>query len=101
LGFAVNIALTRKSAIAQTGVVRCDTRRPAKRRWKREIVRLPTLRKRIGTAFGTARLVEFALSADDALLFRSVGQIRDWVMYARRRDWLVQVFRDHQFGIEN
>src|SRR5207302_4047543 len=29
--------------------------------------------KRIGTAFGTARLVEFALSADDALLFRPVG----------------------------
>src|SRR5260370_3823838 len=57
----------------------------AKRRWKREIVRLPTLRKRIGTAFGTARLVEFALSADDALLFRSVGQILDWGMYARRR----------------
>src|SRR5712671_6926961 len=28
LGFAMNIALTRKSAIAQTGVVRCDTRRP-------------------------------------------------------------------------
>jgi hypothetical protein len=26
-----------------------------------------------GTAFGTARLVEFASSADDALLFRSVG----------------------------
>jgi hypothetical protein len=25
-----------------------------------------------GTAFGTARLVELALSADDALLFRSV-----------------------------
>src|ERR1700730_6782362 len=25
-----------------------------------------------GTAFGTARLAEFALSADDALLFRSV-----------------------------
>jgi hypothetical protein len=27
----------------------------------------------VGTAFGTALLVEFALSADDALLFRSVG----------------------------
>ena len=26
-----------------------------------------------GTAFGTARLVELALSADDASLFRSVG----------------------------
>jgi hypothetical protein len=45
----------------------------AKRRWKREIVRLPTLRRRVGTPFGTARLVEFALSADDALLFRPVG----------------------------
>jgi hypothetical protein len=44
----------------------------AKRRSKRDIVRLLTLRKRVGTAFGTARLVELALSADDALLFRSV-----------------------------
>ncbi len=44
----------------------------AKRRWDRDIVRLLTLRKWVGTAFGTARLVEFALSADDALLFRSV-----------------------------
>src|SRR5260370_2358850 len=28
--------------------------------------------KRVGTAFGTARLVGLALSTDDALLFRSV-----------------------------
>ena len=32
-------------------------------------------RKRGGTAFGTARLVEFALSPDDALLFGSVGPL--------------------------
>jgi len=44
----------------------------AKRRWERDIVRLPTLRKWVGTAFGTARLGGVALSADDALLFRSV-----------------------------
>jgi len=47
----------------------------AKRRWERDIVRLLTLRRWVGTAFGTARLIEFALSADDALLFRSVGPI--------------------------
>jgi len=54
----------------------CSTLRyaaTAKRRWEREIVRLLTLRKWVGTAFGTARLVEFALSADEALLFGSVG----------------------------
>jgi hypothetical protein len=33
----------------------------AKRRWERDIVRLPMLRKWAGTAFGTARRVEFAL----------------------------------------
>jgi hypothetical protein len=44
----------------------------AKRKWKRDIVRLLTLRKWLGTAFGTAWLVELALSADDALLFRPV-----------------------------
>ncbi len=33
------------------------------------------LRKWVGTAFGTARFIEFALSADDALLFRSAGPI--------------------------
>jgi hypothetical protein len=43
-------------------------------RWQeREIVRRPALRKRVGTAFSTARLVEFALSAEDTLLFRFVG----------------------------
>src|SRR5258708_6360770 len=47
----------------------------AKRRWERDIVRLLTLSKMVGTAFGTARLIRFALSADDALLFRSVGPI--------------------------
>jgi hypothetical protein len=45
----------------------------AKRRRERDIVRLLMLRKWVGTAFGTARLIEFSLSADDALLFRSVG----------------------------
>jgi hypothetical protein len=44
----------------------------AKRRWERDIVRLLTLRKWVGTAFGTARLVELALSADGALLFPCV-----------------------------
>jgi hypothetical protein len=44
----------------------------AKRSWKRDIVRLATLRKWVGTTFGTAWLVELALSADDALLFRIV-----------------------------
>jgi hypothetical protein len=34
----------------------------AKRRWERDIIRLLTLRKWAGTAFGTARLIEFALS---------------------------------------
>jgi hypothetical protein len=68
LGFAMNIALTRKSAIASA----LRYAAAAKRRWKREIVRLPTLRRRVGTAFGTARLVAFALSADDAWLFRTV-----------------------------
>src|SRR5260370_39106101 len=34
--------------------------------------------KRVGTAFGTALLVEFALSADDALLFRSVRPFHHW-----------------------
>jgi hypothetical protein len=33
------------------------------------MIRLLTLEKRAGTAFGTARLVELALSADEALLF--------------------------------
>jgi hypothetical protein len=47
----------------------------AKRSWERDIVRLLMLRKWVGTAFGTARLIEFALSADDALLFRSVGPL--------------------------
>jgi len=50
----------------------------AKRRWERDIVRLLMLRKWVGTAFGTARLIEFALSADDALLFRSVCPIHHW-----------------------
>src|SRR5258705_17094 len=47
----------------------------AKRRWERDIVHLLALRKWAGTAFGTARLVEFALSADDALLFRPIGPV--------------------------
>jgi hypothetical protein len=72
LGFAMNIAFTRKSAIVDWRItLRCAA--TTKRRWERDIVRLRTLRKWVGTAFGTAWLVGFALSADDALLFRSVG----------------------------
>jgi len=44
--------------------------------------------KAIGTAFGTARLIEFVLSADDAWLFRLVGLVhhrasRAWLITAR------------------
>jgi hypothetical protein len=41
----------------------------AKRRWEREIVRPWAFRMLVGTAFGTARLIEFALSANWASLF--------------------------------
>ena len=50
----------------------------AKRRWERDIVRLLTLRRWVGTAFGTARFAELALSADDASLFRSVRPFHHW-----------------------
>jgi hypothetical protein len=68
--------------VAQTHPEECDrvdwrsTLRYAatvKRRRECDIVRLVALRRWGGTAFGTARLVEFALSADDASLFRPVG----------------------------
>jgi hypothetical protein len=51
--------LTRKSAIANwRSTLRHEA--TAKRRWEHDIVRLLTLRKWVGTAFGTARLVGLA-----------------------------------------
>src|ERR1700730_9286484 len=61
---------------------------PAKRRWERDIVRLLTLRKWVGTAFGTAWPVELALSADDAALFRPVGPLLIGAMQ-KRWEWKV------------
>jgi len=52
--------------------VRCNTPQPPNEGGN-AIIRLLTLPKQVGTAFGTAWLVQFALSADDALLVRSVG----------------------------
>ena len=66
-------------------IVRCDT--TAKARCERDIVRLLTLRKWVGTAFGTARLAEFALSVDDALLFRSIMGATE-----KRRDLVLSLF---------
>jgi hypothetical protein len=69
---ALNIIFTPKSAVSQIGVVRHDIRG---NRQTKVGTRHPSpayASKWVGTAFSTAWLVEFALNADDALLFRPI-----------------------------
>ena len=85
LSFAMNIALTRKSAIAQTGLVRCDTRRPPNEGGTARSFACPRFEAdRHSVWYSTA--CRTRLSADDALLFRPVGPFHHlWPLLALSR----------------